>query len=92
MPAPDLHPPARLREQQLELTRHLRDPQQVAAPAGIEDRRLAIYRDLLFNNIDSLLSGNFPVMRRLLGEARWKAIAALSSSVPIPAPCKAGST
>ncbi|QNP40279.1 HvfC family RiPP maturation protein [Lysobacter solisilvae (ex Woo and Kim 2020)] len=75
MPAPDLRPaPARLREQQLELTRHLRDPRHVAAPSGIEDRRLAIYRDLLFNNIDSLLAGNFPVMRRLLGEARWKAM------------------
>ena len=66
--------PERLREQQLELTRHLRDPQQAAAPAGIEDRRLAIYRDLLFNNIASLLGGNFPVIRKTLGEARWLAL------------------
>lgn len=66
--------PAHLREQQLELTRHLRDPQHVAAPSGIEDRRLAIYRDLLFNNIESLLGGNFPVIRRLLGDVHWKAL------------------
>lgn len=70
MPAPDA--PARLRAQQLELTRHLRDPQHVPAPAGIEDRRLAVYRELLFNNIEGLLAGNFPVMRKLLGEAHWK--------------------
>ncbi|HEY1141963.1 MAG TPA: putative DNA-binding domain-containing protein, partial [Lysobacter sp.] len=38
---------------------------------GIEDRRLAIYRELLFNNIESLLSGNFPVIRTLLGAKRW---------------------
>jgi hypothetical protein len=66
--------PDRLREQQLELTRHLRDPQHVAAPAGIEDRRLGIYRELLFNNIDSLLGGNFPVIRQLLGETRWQSL------------------
>ena len=74
MPAPDSHAavvPARLREQQLELTRHLRDPQHVGAPADIEDRRLGIYRELLFNNIESLLGGNFPVIRSLLGNARW---------------------
>jgi hypothetical protein len=77
MPARDAYAteaPARLREQQLGLTRHLRDPEHVAAPAGIEDRRLAIYRELLFNNIRELLGGNFPVLRMLLGEARWQAL------------------
>lgn len=69
MPAPD-----RLREQQLELTRHLRDPEHVAAPAGLEDRRLAIYRELLFNNIEGLLAGNFPVIRKLLGDTCWKSL------------------
>lgn len=69
-----LQAPARLREQQFALTRHLRDPDGHAAPAGFEDRRLAIYRELLFNNIDGLLAGNFPVIRTLLGEARWKVL------------------
>ncbi|MFK3649045.1 DUF2063 domain-containing protein [Lysobacter enzymogenes] len=62
---------SRLRAQQFELTQHLRDPAASPAPAGIEDRRLGIYRDLLFNNILSLLSGNFPVIERVLGEERW---------------------
>lgn len=66
--------PPRLREQQLELTRHLRDPEHVAAPDGIEERRLAIYRELLFNNIKDLLGGNFPVIRALLGDIRWPAM------------------
>lgn len=65
-------PPDSLREQQLQLTRHLRDPEHAPAPAGIEERRLAIYRDLLFNNIESLLAGNFPVISRLLGDGEWK--------------------
>lgn len=66
--------PARLREQQLELTRHLRDPQHVPTPPGLEDRRIGIYRELLFNNIETLLGGNFPVIRKLLGDAHWKSL------------------
>lgn len=64
--------PSRLQAQQFELTRHLRDPNASPAPSGIEDRRLGIYRDLLFNNIEGLLSGNFPVICKLLGEERWE--------------------
>lgn len=66
--------PPRLRAQQFALTRHLRDPQGQPAPSGIEERRLAIYRDLLFNNVESLLAGNFPVIHRLLDESAWKAL------------------
>jgi hypothetical protein len=66
--------PERLRAQQFALTRHLRDPQASPAPEGFEDRRLAVYRELLFNNIEGLLSGNFPVIRKLLGDERWKAL------------------
>lgn len=51
---------------------HLRDPDFNAAPNGIEDRRLAIYRDLFFNNVVSLLAGNFPVLRSLHDEKRWR--------------------
>lgn len=74
MAEPRSQAPARLRAQQFELTRHLRDPQASPAPAGIEERRLAVYRDLLFNNVEGLLAGNFPVVNELLGEARWTAL------------------
>ena len=33
---------------------------------------MAIYRDLFFNNVASLLAGTFPVLRRLLGEDEWR--------------------
>ncbi|MDH5832884.1 HvfC family RiPP maturation protein [Luteimonas kalidii] len=65
---------ASLREQQFALSRHLRDPATGPAPAGIEDRRLAIYRDLLYNNLQSLLAGNFPVIRRTLPDGDWHAL------------------
>ncbi|MET0580716.1 MAG: putative DNA-binding domain-containing protein [Pseudoxanthomonas sp.] len=64
-----------LREQQFELAAHLRDPDAHAPPPGLEDRRLSIYRELFFNNIEGLLSGNFPVIRKTLGEQRWKSLA-----------------
>ena len=63
--------PATLREQQFALAGYVRDPDHNPPPPGIEARRLAIYRDLLFNNIQGLLAGNFPVIRQLLGDARW---------------------
>ncbi len=53
---------------------HLRDPQAHPPPPGIEPRRMAVYRELFFNNIAGLLGGNFPVLRRTLGEDAWRAL------------------
>jgi hypothetical protein len=56
---------------QLELAAHIRDPRRHARPADIEDRRMAIYRDLFYNNVESLLAGNFPVLRKILADEHW---------------------
>lgn len=61
-----------LHDQQFALSRHLRDPSGHPPPPGIEERRLAIYRDLFFNNIEGLLAGNFPVIRKTLGDEAWR--------------------
>jgi hypothetical protein len=53
---------------------HIRDPDAHAAPDGIEDRRMAIYRDLFFNNVASLLGRTFPVLHRILGRDRWRVL------------------
>lgn len=63
-----------LHDQQFALSRHLRDPSSHPPPPGIEARRLAIYRDLFFNNIEALLAGNFPVIRKTLGEDAWRVL------------------
>ena len=62
----------RLADQQKSFAAHLRDPEHVPAPAGIEPRRMAIYRELFFNNLVDLLGGSFPVARRILGSERWR--------------------
>ena len=54
---------------------HLRDPARHPAPPDIEDRRLKIYRELFFNNVESLLAKNFPVISKLLAGPRWIALA-----------------
>lgn len=60
-----------LAQQQGALTRHLRDPECVPAPEGIEPRRLKIYQELLYNNVEGFLRGGFPIFRSLLDDARW---------------------
>jgi hypothetical protein len=67
--------PARLKAQQYAFAGHLRDPRSQPPPEGLEDRRLQVYRDLFFNNIEGLLSGNFPVIARVLGREAWLALA-----------------
>lgn len=61
-----------LRELQLRFAAHLRDPLQQPAPAGIDDTRMQVYRELYFNIIQSLLAANFPVIARTLGKSRWQ--------------------
>ena len=63
-----------LRDQQYALTRHLRDPQHEPSPPGLEPRRLQIYRDLLFNNLQALLGSSFPVVLQVLDDAEWQAL------------------
>ncbi|MCW8196663.1 DUF2063 domain-containing protein [Proteobacteria bacterium 005FR1] len=50
---------------------HLRDPEASPAPEGMEDRRLGIYRDLIYNNIEGFISSGFPVLREITADERW---------------------
>ena len=63
---------SKLSEAQYEFAAHLRDPANNPAPAGLEDRRLQIYRRLFIGNVTSLLAATFPVTRKLYGDAAWR--------------------
>lgn len=52
---------------------HLRDPAAHPGPSGIEDRRLKIYRELFYNNVEDFLATAFPVLRRISSDAVWHA-------------------
>lgn len=60
-----------LREQQFAFARHLRDPDHHPGPAGIDDRRMKVYRDLFFNSLQSQLASGFPVIRQTLAREVW---------------------
>ena len=60
------------RQSQRDFAAHLRHPDKYPAPAGIEDRRLQIYRDLIYRNIEGFISSAFPVMRSLYDDVAWQ--------------------
>ncbi|HSD69411.1 MAG TPA: putative DNA-binding domain-containing protein [Woeseiaceae bacterium] len=61
-------------DKQFAFAAHIRDPQSVPVPEGIEDRRMAIYRELFFNNLHKLISNTFPVLRKLHTAEDWRAL------------------
>jgi len=67
--------PESLQALQQAFTGHVRNPSQVQAPAGIESRRMKIYNDLVYNNIESFLSGGFPVLRSIYRDEDWHRLA-----------------
>ena len=58
-------------EVQYQFTAHLRNPESNPAPAEIEDRRMEIYRGLLYKNVQGFLSSGFPVVRKLYSDEDW---------------------
>jgi len=56
---------------QYALAAHLRNPEKNAPPAGLEDRRLGIYRELIYNNLEGFLASGFPILRELIEDTHW---------------------
>jgi hypothetical protein len=61
----------RFMQTQYAFAAHIRDPQQFPRPTDIEDRRMAIYRELFYNNVEDFMAGSFPVLRSILDEKQW---------------------
>ena len=64
----------RFQRAQFAFTAHVRDPASFARPADVEDRRMAIYRELFFNNVEGFVRNCFPVLRSLTPDAEWLAL------------------
>ena len=71
MPAPRPPELPAFQQYQLQFTRHIRDPRRNPRPAGAEARRMKIYNELLYNNLESFLLACFPVTRKILGPRKW---------------------
>ena len=55
-------------DSQIAFAAHIRHPELHEAPA---DRRLAIYRELFYSNIEGFLASGFPVLRSILRVSLW---------------------
>ena len=67
--------PLSFQEKQYAFTAHIRNPDKVPAPKGIEDRRMAIYRELFFNNVTGFLENSFPILHSIYEAKAWQRLA-----------------
>lgn len=66
--------PGNFQQLQTRFAAHIRNPEQNPCPSGIEDRRMEIYRGLFYRNVESFISGGFPVLRSIIAEDDWHAL------------------
>lgn len=69
-----LNPPGfQLTQQQF--AAYIRNPHHNPVPKNVNPQRMAVYRELFFNNVESFLSAGFPVLRKILTDAQWQELA-----------------
>lgn len=56
---------------QAEFAAYIRDPVNNPRPADVKKKRMDTYRELFFNNVDSFLGSNFPVLKKILTDQQW---------------------
>ncbi|WP_347987988.1 putative DNA-binding domain-containing protein [Methylomonas sp. AM2-LC] len=62
------------KSKQAEFAAYIRDPLKNVPPADVHPQRMVMYHELFFNNFDSFLSSNFPVIRTLFDDSQWQAL------------------
>jgi hypothetical protein len=50
----------------------LREPREMPRPPGASARRMKVYEQLLYNNVESFLLACYPITRKLLGAPAWR--------------------
>jgi hypothetical protein len=50
----------------------IRDPRSAPRPSGASAKRMKVYEQLLYNNIESFLVACYPITRKLLGARDWR--------------------
>ncbi len=60
---------------QAEFSAYIRNPNTNICPGDVAPNRMQMYRELFFNNVESFLSSNFPVLRKILNDTQWHQLA-----------------
>lgn len=56
---------------QYEFAAHIRNPEQNSKPEDVEERRMKIYSELFFNNVEDFMSNTYPVLKETMSEEKW---------------------
>lgn len=64
--------PMSFAEYQNAFAARLRDPRAAPLPPGAPARRVRVYEELLYNNLEGFLLACYPISRKLLGARAWK--------------------
>lgn len=59
------------KQKQYEFAAHIRNPETNPRPADVEARRMNIYTELFYNNIEGFISDGFPVLRSIFTDENW---------------------
>ena len=55
---------------QYEFAAHIRNPKQNPKPEDVEERRMKIYSELFFNNVEDFMSNTYPVLKETMSEEK----------------------
>ncbi len=56
---------------QLAFSAHIRDPLNHPRPDGVAKERMAVYQEIVFNNLFESVSACFPVAQQVIGKRHW---------------------
>ena len=60
------------KQAQYEFSAHIRDPKLNPRPVDIEARRMKIYNELFFNNVEDFIANTYPVLKEITPEQQWQ--------------------
>ena len=58
-------------QQQYAFAAHIRNPEKNPCPETIEKRRMKIYCELFYNNIEDFIASTYPVLRQIIADDHW---------------------
>jgi hypothetical protein len=61
----------RFKQIQYAFTAHVRNPEVNPRPGDIEARRMKIYNELTYNNVEDFMASTYPVLREIYGTEKW---------------------
>lgn len=60
-----------LKNFQRDFTQHIRNPKLNKKPKDVSAKAMRVYNELLFNTIEDVLAGCFPICKEVLGKRKW---------------------